>query len=306
MTLPNTFVVGCAKAGTTALCGYLRAHEQAFVPRLKEPSWFGADLRLSPVHGIHTEADYRALFEPARHDHAVLVDGSPSSLLSAVAARRIAAEVPDARIVVSIRNPIDVIHALHSQTVVAGVQPIRDFEEALQVARHPAPTSQDPMQIWTRYFDVVRLAEQVHRYLDAFPAEQIQVVRFDDLRADPGTVWADLQAFLGLTQHPLALDVVNPNTEPIVPAVQRLVFRHDSPLVGIGRRAFPASIRRGLRQAIYRLNVRERPRQPMTAAARELILDEIADDIVAIGTLLDWDVRDWLEGPGGGRSQPRR
>lgn len=290
---PNTFVVGCAKAGTSAICSYLRRHHQAFVPRIKEPDWYAQDLGLATVRGIQTIADYRSLYGSAEEHHLVRVDGSPSSLLSEVAAARIAADVPDARIVILLRNPVEVIHSLHSQVVVAGIQPIKGFEAAVRSALEP-PVRRDPLGVWTRYFDVVRLASQVQRYLDAFPREQVHIVRFDELCSAPASTWSRLQSFLGLDPQTIDLSVVNPNTEAVVPGIQRLVFAPEGRLRSLGLRVLPPAARRRLRTGLVRLNVRERPRSSMDTAVRALVLEHVRPEIDSLGTLLGWDLRDWL------------
>lgn len=296
MTMPNTFVVGCAKAGTTAVCSWLRYHDEAFVPALKEPDWFASDLGLAPFRGIHDRTGYLALFAAATDRHRVVVDGSPSSLLSEVAAPRIAYEAPGARIVISIRDPVEVVHALHSQTVVAGLQPIDDFDAAVRAAMDPAMGApDDPLQTWNRYLDVVRLEPQLQRYFDAFPRERIHVIRFDRLRDDPESTWAELQTFLGLTHRPLpTTDAVNPNTEPVFPALQRLAYHPRSRLRRVARRAVPPRARRSMRDAVYRSNVRQRPRRDMSDETRRMILAEIEPDVRALGRLVGWDVDDWL------------
>src|SRR5271167_3195329 len=78
--LPDFFIVGHSKSGTTALYEMLSRHPQIYMPALKEPTFFAADLRPrfpQPIPEPETLEDYLALFEGAREGQRV---GEASSL----------------------------------------------------------------------------------------------------------------------------------------------------------------------------------------------------------------------------------
>src|SRR5260221_9009903 len=87
--IPDFFIVGHHKSGTTALYEMLRRHPQIFMPDLKEPRYFASDLRalMQPAPGTlpETLAEYLALFAGARDDQ-MMGEASPSYLRSQVAA----------------------------------------------------------------------------------------------------------------------------------------------------------------------------------------------------------------------------
>src|SRR2546430_260412 len=91
--IPDFFIVGHHKSGTTALYEMLRRHPDVFMPDIKEPRFFASDLRplLQAPAGMLPETfeEYLALFQPARADQRV-GEASPSYLRSATAARDIA------------------------------------------------------------------------------------------------------------------------------------------------------------------------------------------------------------------------
>src|SRR5437868_623089 len=105
MTLPNFLIIGAAKAGTTSLHHYLRQHPDVYMgPR--EPRYFareGADAE-SPV--IRTRDVYEQLFDGVTTEHAI-GEGSPQYLNHPIAPDEIAAELPDVKLIVSLRNPAD-------------------------------------------------------------------------------------------------------------------------------------------------------------------------------------------------------
>jgi hypothetical protein len=112
MPIPDFFIVGAFKSGTTALYDYLRLHPQVFMPFHKEPLFFGDDL--SRRYGRMTRAQYEALFADAKAGQRV-GEASAWYLYSRSAAREIRGASPQAQIIVMLRNPVDVMYAQHSQ-----------------------------------------------------------------------------------------------------------------------------------------------------------------------------------------------
>src|SRR6266851_453338 len=107
---PNFFIVGAAKAGTTAMHGFLSQHPDVFMSAVKEPCWFASDL------GIRTPwnddlHDYLALFAGGG-DVTVRGESSPAYLLSSESAARIRSFCPEARILILLRNPLDAIRSV--------------------------------------------------------------------------------------------------------------------------------------------------------------------------------------------------
>ena len=99
LRLPDFFIVGHAKSGTTALYEMLRSHPQIFMPQLKEPWFFASDMqpRFQPPRGgalPRTLAEYSELFAAA-HAGQRIGEASSSYLWSRTAAQRIAEVRPD-------------------------------------------------------------------------------------------------------------------------------------------------------------------------------------------------------------------
>lgn len=193
--MPDFFIVGHHKSGTTALYEMLKRHPQIYMPELKEPKFFASDLpaRLRPSQADrlpHTLEEYLALFAPARSEQRV-GEASPSYLGSHTAAGLIAEAQPDARIIAILREPASFVRSLHLQYVESHVERERDLRKALaqeegasfvrdgQVVARSASMSQV-----RRYSDHVRYVEQLRRYHDLFPIERVLVLIYDDFRRD--------------------------------------------------------------------------------------------------------------------------
>ena len=135
MPRPDFFIVGAFKSGSTALYEGLRRHPQIFMPFHKEPLYFGDDL--TRRYGRMTEADYLRLFRNAQPGQRI-GEASTWYLYSTSAAHEIKQFSPDAKIVVVLRNPVDVMYAQHNQLIFNVIEDIPDFAEALGAEAGPA------------------------------------------------------------------------------------------------------------------------------------------------------------------------
>ncbi len=190
--VPDFFIVGHAKCGTTALYEMLRAHPQIFMPELKEPAYFATDLRrrFQPAGAgplPETLRDYLALFEPARAGQRI---GEASSLYlwSHDAAAGIAALSPGAKIVAIVREPASFLRSLHMQLLQNHIESEKSLRRALELeperraGRRIPRRSVRPQALL--YSERVKYVEQLRRYQEAFEPEQVLVLVYDDFRAD--------------------------------------------------------------------------------------------------------------------------
>jgi hypothetical protein len=194
----NLLIVGAPKCGTTAWLEYLRTHPDIYFPDSKEDCFFALDL--PNFRFIHTEEQYSKLFETSG-DTKVVGEASAMYLFSAAAAEAIRAYNPDAKILIFLREQEDYLPSLHNQFLREFAEEIRDFSTAWRLSgRRPAETI-PPKCLEPRTLDyraMGRFHEQVSRYLDAFPAEQVCVIRFRDWTADPRATYVKILNFLGL------------------------------------------------------------------------------------------------------------
>ena len=134
--LPNFFVVGANKAGTTSLAAYLDEHPDVFMSPVKEPSFWS--YRADRDHGapflglqVRDRAAYEALFAAVRNERAI-GEASTNYLQTAQAADRIRAEIPEARIVAVLRDPSSRAFSAYNMHVGANLEPHRGLG-----TRHP-------------------------------------------------------------------------------------------------------------------------------------------------------------------------
>ena len=207
--VPDFFIVGQHKSGTTALYEMLRRHPQIFMPDLKEPRFFASDLR--PLMGSDaalpaTFEDYTALFESAAEGQRV-GEASPSYLRSRVAAARISDVNPDARIIAILREPASLVRSLHLQLLKEHVETETDLRKA--VACEQRMRGGLPVR---RYSDHVDYVEQLRRYRATFPAEQLLILIYDDFRLDNAATIRTVLRFLDVDSAAATLSVeANPS-----------------------------------------------------------------------------------------------
>lgn len=257
MNAPDFFIVGHPKCGTTALFEILRKHPEIFLPDCKETFYFVDELR-APEHRRaesrlpQTLDEYLRLFSEAQPGQRT-GEASALYLWSRKAAEHIADLRPDARIIAILREPASFLRSLHLQLVQSHVESQKDFRQALLLEDSrregknlPRASSHWPLQLL--YSDYVRYVEQLRRYHELIPPEQILVLIYDDFRRDnDGTVRRVLQ-FLDVDETiPLASVEANPTVRVRSRSVNRFLYD-----LRMGRGAGPAILKRGITATVPR------------------------------------------------------
>jgi hypothetical protein len=207
--VPDFFVVGQPKSGTTALVKMLRQHPQIFMANPKEPNFLANDLRprfRPPALARQPETldDYLALFATASASQCVGEASVTTYLRSRVAANNIRTLAPRARIIVILREPASLLYSLYLQLRATQDESARSFRRALELEaarrdgrRIPRSASRPQLLLYSEY---VRYVEQLSRYHAAFAAEQVLTLIYDDfLRDNAGTIRRVL-GFLGVDE----------------------------------------------------------------------------------------------------------
>jgi len=199
MPRPNFFIFGAPKCGTTAMSHYLAQHPAVFMSDPKEPHFFMHDM--PGLKLVDNEPGYMGLFDAAT-DATRIGEASVWYLISEAAARAVHEFDPEARIVVMLRDPVSLLHALHSQAVYSFYEDEPDFEKAwgLQEPRARGERvpriAKEPAVLQYRRSGL--LGQHMERLLSVFAREQVHVILFDDFKADPAGAYRRALDFLGL------------------------------------------------------------------------------------------------------------
>jgi hypothetical protein len=196
--LPNLFIVGAPKCGTTAWFEYLRSHPDIFFPPSKEDCFFASDL--PNFRFIHSESEYSELFAESGAAK-IIGEASAMYLFSETAANSIRDYNAEAKILIFLREQEEYLPSLHNQFLSEFAEEIEDFETVWRISGRRPPETVPATCLEPRTLDYAamgRFREQVERYLAAFPPEQVRVIRFRDWVVDPRSIYLEILDFLGL------------------------------------------------------------------------------------------------------------
>ena len=304
MTRPDFFLVGAPKCGTSLMDTFLGRHPDLFLP-IKELHFFGADLNFNTPP--RTLDNYLSFYKDAPAGKRA-GESSTWPLYSRTAAREIKEFCPDAQILIMLRNPVSMLHSLHSHLLFTGNEDIADFGEALAAepdrrAGRRIPPNSFPTGALL-YRDVARFSEQVERYFEVFGRDRVKVILADDFRTDNRAVYLDTLAFLGARTDFPELDAVlvqdawtrNENKAPRSRAVLRFLKRPTNQAVLRGVIPSPVPGWRFVLRALRRLNIRYGERPPMAPEVKAALIEEFRPEVARLGALLGRDLSRWSQG----------
>lgn len=202
--VPDFFIVGHFKSGTSSLYEMLRSHPQIFMPDAKEPRYLAGDMRAryryrrGPDYP-ETFEQYVTLFSPASPNQLV-GEASAGYLWSQTAASNIAELCPDARIIAILREPTEFIRSFHIQLLQSHIESKTDLRKALALENARRRGRRIPFRSHLpqllQYSEQVRYVEQLRRYHAHFPRERVLVLVYDDFRQDNDGVVRRVLRFL--------------------------------------------------------------------------------------------------------------
>ena len=272
--LPEFIIIGAVKAATTWIAHQLREHPDVYMPG-PEPHFFSTEF------GRGNDW-YASLFAKAG-PHQIVGEKSADYLAHPDAARRISELLPQARLIVQLRNPVERAYSdycmLYRRGTVSG-----------NPARYLARDSKEG----ARFLDGGLYARHLARFLDHFPHEQVQVILYDDIKDAPARIAAEVCAHVGVTPA-IALATLrarkNDSEAPLLPLGLRRVMR---PLKRAVRPMRGTTWFERLRGTMARAP--EYP--PFTPELRAKLRDYYREDVQLLGRLIGRDMDGWL------RSEP--
>ena len=237
----------------------------------KESHFFGSDLN-SPYF-IRDRGKYLSLFSEAKGVKRI-GEASVWYLYSKRAAYEIKEFSPSASIIIMLRNPVDMLYALHSQFLYNGNEDIECFGEALNAEEDRKHGLRIPPNVifveGLFYRETVKYTEQVRRYLHIFGRENVCIVIYDDFKNEPAKVYGETLRFLGVSEdfYP-EFKVINPNKHVRSHRVRN--FLQNPPVITklIGKVLIPYRVRQRLVEKFKSLNIKYMPRSSMKHELRK-------------------------------------
>lgn len=293
---PNFFVVGAPKCGTTAMDDYLKQHPEIFVPDRKELHYFGSDLRFLKAPRI-SERDYLAHFESAG-DRKVIGEASVWYLYSERAAAEIREFCPRAKIIIILRNPVDMMYSLHSQFLYECNEDLVDFAAALNAEHFRQGGAKVPNGIYflegLYYRAVARFSDQVRRYLKIFGRDNLHIISFDDFKHDTLEVYQDTLRFLDVAaDFKPKIQILNSNKEVRNRSLQFFLNNPPHAVLQLSRRLCPTRLRHAIIERIKRLNSKQMPRPPLHPVLRLRLAHQFSSEIERLSHVVGRDFTHW-------------
>ncbi|MFL6733633.1 MAG: sulfotransferase family protein [Sphingomicrobium sp.] len=204
--LPLACIVGAPRCGTTFLSRFLNAHPSVCFAKPKEPHFFAMqDLSDVPDETFRAQVlnQYlRRFFNHLRPTDTTLAEGSVSYLYAAERVRAILRLWPDAKFIISLRDPLQLLPSIHQRLRYQGDENVREFDRAWRLCPERAQGRRIPRSCLDprllRYDEIGQLGKHVGDFFEAVGKERCLVILYDDIVEDSGAVLQRALHFLGL------------------------------------------------------------------------------------------------------------
>lgn len=296
MVKPNFFIVGAAKSGTSSLDKYLGQHPDVYIPPKKEAHFYSIPdfpaTFLGPgddgmnQYTIRDQSVYNALFDDVAGEKAI-GESSVFYLYYPGTAQRIYDELPDAKIIIMLRNPVDRAFSAYMHLIRDEREHV-SFEESLANEEKHKQNHFEPM--WY-YRELGLYSEQVKRYVDLFGQKQVKVIIFEEFARNPVKGVQEVARFLGVSDDFIPDTSVRHN-ESGVPKSRWLYNFISRPngLKEIVKPLFPAAVRERLGNQAKSMVLE---RASMSSDTRASLSAYFESDISELERLLQRDLSIW-------------
>jgi len=288
--MPNFFILGAPKCGTTSLATWLGEHPNIFMSSYKEPHFFNTE----DTRVVDTAEYYQSFFRGAGPQHHAIGEASVWYLSSAQAVRGILSYAPDARFIVMLRNPLEMAPALHTEMVFTGMENERDFATAWQLqddrraGRMLPATCSVPRRLL--YADACSLGAQLERLLAMVPARRVLTIVLDDLRQDARREYLRALQFLDVLYDGRSdFTVQNPAK---IRRWHFLVNLSHAIAAVRGRLGIKGGI--GLWRRIDAMNRAEQKPQSLSPELAAALKQFFSADVARLSSLLDRNLESWV------------
>jgi hypothetical protein len=297
------FLVGAPRCGTTSMASALAQHPQVCFSKPKEPHFFSS-VREDDVLA-RLEVDYiRTFFPQDLLSREVLGEGSPSYLYSPRAIRMIDRIFPDARFLVIVRNPLEMIPSYHARLLFLLDEDVADFETAWRLQSRRAkgesiPSGcRDPRLL--QYANIGRVGTRLADLIGLVGRARVKPIIFDDFRSAPVTAYREVLEFLRLEDDERTeVGRMNGTKAYRSRLIQRLLIQPPAlaqhllaPKTG---RPSHRSVAGRLRKRLRKANVVRRHWPAISTSMRHEVANSCRDDVELLGRLLGRDLTHWLD-----------
>lgn len=289
MTMPNFFIIGAPKCGSTSLTFWLSEHPNVYMSPLKEPDYFHTNEKIGSLK------EYKQLFEGAGPEHVAVGEASVHYLYSQVAVPNILNYCGEkVKFIVLLRNPIDMAPSMHKERVYSLNENEPDFEKAWHLQnKDGSPRKGLPANCYipetNNYGPFCKLGEQLERLFQNINSHQSKLILLDDIRLDSRQVWLDLMNFLEIEDDGRVNFEAKNKAKTVRNRFLHRIFRKFEKVkrnIGIQQGI-------GMFRHFYQWNIVEEPWPPLSETMRSELCEYFKDDIEKMSSILNRDLSDW-------------
>ena len=312
--LPNFFVVGAVKAGTTSLYYYFKQHPEIYMSPIKEPHYFSKDIDINSfredykkiaiiniqkyfsqpkltelqVAFIRDFEHYKQLFREVKNEKAI-GEISNSYLYSKVAAQEIRKTIPDAKIIMILRDPVERAFSHYLMNLRDGLTSETDFvsEVINDFKKNPKGWG-----ISHLYIELGLYYNQVKRYLETFPEKNVKIILYDDYKENPLKTLNEIWDFLEVSKdvEPDMSKRYNTAAIPKYPRLNTIARKFYTILTPI----LPLDTREKMKNYYKKITMKPEKRK-LLDSERRILLEYFEEDIKKLSKLINRDLSNWLK-----------
>lgn len=293
--LPNFFIIGAAKSGTTTLYDVLKQHPQVYLPVEKEPQFFSQEELFGRGAGWYEETFFKgARRYPARGE------ATPHYLYWGT---KVAPRLKDlygngrVKFIVSFRDPVKRAYSWYWNMVREGREDL-SFAKALsaegeRIEKYGQSLDDRGSMIYG-YFRGGCYAAQLRPFLELFPREDFLLLLQEDIVEDLEGVMAKVFGFIGVDSSLKVREVrSNPATMPRLRILHGLL-RERSALKEAVKPFLPRSIRRRTKSNLMKLNLKETSYPPLDEELELALRRRYRDEIEQLQRIMGRDLSRWM------------
>ncbi len=209
MPKPNFIIIGAQKCGTTSLYNYLTRHPQILPATRKEVHFF--DLRFDKKR---INWYYNQFPQTETPNQTITGEASPYYIFHPLVPQRISQYIPDIKLIVLLRNPVDraASHYYHNCRFGKSREPL-SFEEAIQQESSRIEPEIDKIMADENYKSLAHqyysylsrgiYIEQLSRWMQFFPRKSFLILNSEEFWKNPKRNMKQVWNFLGVPSKSL-------------------------------------------------------------------------------------------------------
>lgn len=303
MKQPTFFIAGAPRCGTTALYQYLNQHPQIFMSEVKELNYFAHDFPHVQKISFKSKEDYLNVFSQANSNHLAIGEASPFYLYSKVAFSNMRSFNPNARIILSLRNPIDFVQSFHQLNLSLLREDQKDLRKAWALQKQRLSGNKIPKSCrqpeLIQYGELGLFGKYVEKLLEIFPRHQVLIIIFEDFRKGPQTIYEEILRFInvrsdGRQEFP-PVNASFENRSKLMATLfhpPQFVYQPFMKFISL----FGVNFMKGVSvvyNRIEKLNVTQAKKEPLDPQFRQELQDFFKQDIEKLADIVDRDLSEW-------------